>query len=355
VDQSPLRIAQLSPLFEAVPPKLYGGTERVVSWLTEALVHRGHHVVLFASGDSQTSAELVPVVDRAIRLARGGDPIVSHTTMLGMVQQRAHEFDVIHSHLDTFALPAFGPQHPPAVTTMHGRLDLPWLEPAFRVFADRPLVSISYSQRRPVEWARWVACIHHGLPIENYPVGEGRGDYVLFLGRMSPEKRPHAAIALARRAGIRIVLAAKVDEADKRYFEEVVEPMLDAPGVEYVGEADQQQKLRLLGDARALLFPMFWPEPFGLVMIEALACGTPVITTSCGAAPEVVADGHVGFVCDGDEQLQRALGRIDEIDRRACRAWAEERFTSDRAAREYEAVYRTLIAERHRRVRSASA
>jgi glycosyltransferase involved in cell wall biosynthesis len=345
-DQRPLRIAQLAPLMEAVPPHLYGGTERVVSWLTEALVRRGHRVTLFASGDSHTQAELVPVVERAIRLAGEGDPVAGLTAMLGVVQRRLDDFDVIHSHLDTFAFPAVGACGPPLLTTLHNRLDEPWLVPVFRAFPQQPLVSISMAQRAPLPDARWVGCVHHGLPLAEYPLGSGGGDYALFLGRMSPEKRPHTAIEVARRAGMRLILAAKVDRADQAYFDEVVRPLLRGPGVDFVGEVDHAAKVQLLGEARALLFPIFWPEPFGLVMIEALACGAPVVTTGCGAAPEVVADGRVGFVCRSDAELVRGLERACEIDRRACRAWVEERFTDERAAAQYEALYRRLVAER---------
>lgn len=345
-----MRIAQLAPLTESVPPRLYGGTERVVSWLTEALVARGHDVTLFASGDSRTSARLVPVGERALR-GGTGDPMASHVTMVAMAKDRAAEFDVVHAHVDFIPFLAFDGTRPALVATLHGRLDLPWLPPVFRQFRDVPLVSISDAQRRPAPEANWVATVHHGLPAAGYPVGEGRGDYMLFLGRMSPEKRPDAAIALARRAGVRLVLAAKVDDVDRAWFARTVEPMLSAPGVEFVGEVDEPTKHALLCDARAMLFPIDWPEPFGLAMIESMACGTPVITRRCGSTPEVVADGVTGFVCDDDAAVLDAIRRVDAIDRGACRRHVERRFAVDRMAADYEAVYERLVAARSMRVR----
>jgi glycosyltransferase involved in cell wall biosynthesis len=345
-----MRIAQLAPLTESVPPRLYGGTERVVSWLTEALVARGHDVTLFASGDSVTSARLVPVGDRALR-GGTGDPLASHVTMVAMAKERADQFDVVHAHVDFIPFLAFDGARPALVSTLHGRLDLPWLPPVFRQFRTAPLVSISDAQRRPVPDANWVATVHHGLPIAGYPVGDGRGGYMLFLGRMSPEKRPDAAIALARRAGVRLLLAAKVDDVDREWFTRVVEPMLSQPGVEFIGEVDEHTKQALLCDARAMLFPIDWPEPFGLAMIEAMACGAPVITRRCGSTPEVVADGVTGFVCDDDDAIVDAIRRIDTIDRQACRRRVEERFAVDRMAEAYEQVYEGLLAARSVRVR----
>jgi glycosyltransferase involved in cell wall biosynthesis len=275
--------------------------------------------------------------------------------LIASAKARADEFDVVHSHLDFLPFVAFDGVRPAVVGTMHGRLDLPWLPPLFRHFHDAPLVSISDAQRRPVPDANWVATVHHGLPIDGYPVGEGRGDYMLFLGRMSPEKRPEAAIATARRAGVRIVLAAKVDAVDRQWFERTVAPLLSAPGVEYVGEVDDGTKHALLCDARAMLFPIDWPEPFGIAMIEAMACGTPVITRRCGSTPEVVADGITGFVCDDDDAVVDAIRNVDRIDRGACRRRVEERFTVDRMAAAYEAVYERVLAARPRRARSVAA
>jgi glycosyltransferase involved in cell wall biosynthesis len=342
-----MRIAQVAPLAEAVPPRLYGGTERVVSWLTETLVAHGHDVTLFASGDSRTRARLVPVVPTALRLGGADLPLAAQVLQVGIVQSMGASFDVVHVHADLVHLPALGARQPPVLTTMHGRLDIPGVAAVLRHFRSHPLVSISHAQRAPVPDAAWIATVHHGLPLDNLPLGAGAGDYVVFLGRMSPEKRPDVAIRLARRAGIRLVLAAKVESIDEEYFESRVRPLLKEPGIEWIGEVDEQQKVGLLGAARALLFPILWPEPFGLAMIEAMACGTPVITRRCGATPEVVADGRTGFVCDDDDGVVRALARLDRIDRAACRRWVEERFSAERMTRDYEAVYARLTGAQH--------
>jgi glycosyltransferase involved in cell wall biosynthesis len=308
-------------------------------------VRRGHAVTLFASGDSRTKAELAPVVPEALRPAGVPDVNGPHLVELGLLRERLADFDVIHSHVDYYALPFGRPGDPPIVHTMHGRLDLPEQRPVYSAFPFEPLVSISDAQRRALPQLRWLATVHHGLPLADYPVGEGRGRFVLFLGRMSAEKRPHVAIDVARRAGVRLVLAAKVDDANRPYFEREVQPRLGQPGIDYVGETGPEDTLRLLGEARALLFPIDWPEPFGLVMIESMATGTPVITCRRGSAPEVVADGVTGFVCDDDAALVRALGRIDELDRAACRSWVGERFSVGRMTDDYENVYRRLRRE----------
>ena len=341
-----MRIAQIAPVCESVPPGGYGGTERVVSWLTEELVRRGHRVTLIASGDSHTRAKLVPVVERALRLGGGSDPTMAHVLAVGMAKRRASEFDVIHSHLDYLAFPAFGDSDPPVVSTLHGRLDIVGLAPLVGHFTRFPLVSISDAQRAPLPGANWLATVHHGLPLADYPMGSGAGDYVLFVGRMSPEKRPDVAIHVARRAGVRLVLAAKVDPVDQAYFDRVVRPLLDEPGIEFIGEVDQGQKVALLRDARALLFPILWPEPFGLVMIEAMACGTPVIARRCGSVDEVVADGRVGIVCDDDGEFVRALDAARGIDRASCRSWVEQRFSVECMATAYERLYRRLVEAR---------
>jgi glycosyltransferase involved in cell wall biosynthesis len=340
-----MRIAILAPLHEAVPPHRYGGTERVIAWLTDELVRRGHAVTLFASGDSRTTAELVPVIPSALRPSGAHEAIGPHIQQIGMLRDRLAEFDVIHSHVDFFALPFRRPGDPPLVTTMHGRLDLPELWPVYHFFDRANLVSISDAQRDPIPDLNWVATVHHGLPLADYPMGEGRGDYVLFLGRISNEKRPHVAIDIARRAGVRLVIAAKVDSVDEAYWEAEVRPRL-GPGVDYVGETDLAETVRWLRDARALLFPIDWPEPFGLVMIESMACGTPIVTRRRGSTPEIVEDGVTGFVCDDDAAVERALGQIDRIDRQACRNRAETRFSVARMADDYEAVYRGLQRER---------
>lgn len=338
-----MRIAQLAPLAEAVPPKLYGGTERVVSWLSEALVARGHQVTVFATGDSTTAAELVPVLPKALRLGGPEDPLASHVLQMGIVRDRADDFDVIHSHVDLLGFLAFATARPPVLTTLHGRLDLPGLPAALAHFRRHPLVSISDAQRLPAPDAAWLATVYHGLPVDGIPVGPGRGDYFAWIGRMSPEKRPHAAIRLARRAGVRLLIAAKIEAVDRVYFEQQVKPLLHEPGIEYVGEVSEEQKMRLLGDARALLYPIFWPEPFGLAMVESLACGTPVLTRRCGSTPEIVDDGVVGFIGDDDEDVYRAIANVDRIDRRACRRWVEQRFTADRMAGDYESLYADLV------------
>src|SRR5262245_8562689 len=345
-----MRIAQLPPLHEAVPPLRYGGTERVVSWLTEALVRRGHDVTLFATGDSRTAARLVEVAPRGLRQAGVMDTMAPQVLSCCLLRDRLTEVDVVHSHLDYYPLAMRRLGDPPLVTTLHGRLDLPEIAPLYRRFG-QPVVSISDAQRAPLRDLRWVATVHHGLPLADYPPGPGAGDYLVFLGRMSPEKLPHAAIDLARRAGIRPVLAAKVELADRDYFEEAVVPRLREPGIEYVGETDFAETLALLQNARALLFPILWPEPFGLAMIEAMACGTPVITRRYGSTPEVVAHGKVGFVCDDDRGLRRAIGRIDSIDRAACRRWVATHFSDDRMAAAYERVYRRVCGRHNPRPR----
>jgi glycosyltransferase involved in cell wall biosynthesis len=350
-----MRIAQIAPLYESVPPTRYGGTERVVSWLTEELVARGHEVTLFASADSRTQATLVPVVDRALRLADVAGGPTWHALELAMAHDRAHEFDVIHSHVDHLTFPVLRTSRTPVVTTLHGRLDVPGLGPVLRHFDSMPLVSISDAQRDPIPDAGWMRTIYHGLPLEDYEVGSGRGDYVVFLGRISPEKRPGAAIDLARRAGVRLVIAAKVDPTDRAYFESVVEPRLREPGIDFVGEVDDAAKVRLLGDARALLFPILWPEPFGLAMIEALACGTPVLTRRCGSTPEVIDTAEVGAVCDTDAALLRAFDGLGAFDRATCRRRVEERFSVARMADEYETVYDEIVASARRDVRATRA
>ena len=305
-----MRIAQIAPLYESVPPRLYGGTERVVSGLTDALVRLGHDVTLFASGDSRTTARLVPARDRALRL----DPditldVPAHLTMLEDVRRRADDFDVLHFHIDCMQMPLFRDVAHKTVTTLHGRLDLKDLPPFYARYRHFPLVSISDHQRRPLA-ANFVATVHHGVPREVYPfTAEPEGGYVAFLGRISPEKRVDRAIAIAKRAGVRLKIAAKVDRADAEYFRERIEPLLDDPLVEYIGEIGDEAKPAFLGNARALLFPIDWPEPFGLVMIEAMACGTPVIAWPCGSVPEVIDDGVTGFLTEGHRRRGRGRAR----------------------------------------------
>jgi glycosyltransferase involved in cell wall biosynthesis len=345
----PLRIAQVAPLYERVPPALYGGTERVVSWLTEELIRRGHRVTLFASGDSRTAAALVSACERALRLdGGGGDPLVPHVIELSQVFERAADFDVIHCHVDFLAFPFGRLVRTPTIHTLHGRLDLPQLVSVFRRFHDVPVVSISDAQRRPLAHlpVRWVGTVPHGLPLDLYPFSPRPGRYLAFLGRIAPEKRPDLAIAVARRVGLPLKIAAKVDPADRAYYEREIRPLLDDPLVEFVGEIGDAHKPAFLGEALALLFTIDWPEPFGLVMIEALACGTPVIARPCGSVPEVVIGGQTGFIADTIEELVDAVKRVDTIDRAACRRDVEERFTVERMASAYEALYRSLLAER---------
>ncbi len=345
-----MRIAQVAPLFEAVPPQLYGGTERVVSILTEELVRRGHDVTLFASGDSRTTATLVPVVERAMRWGvETRDRLAAEFTReLGLVFARAADFDVIHSHVDYLAFPFDALTPTPTVHTIHGRLDLPHLVPLYRQFRTVPLVSISDAQRAPLSplGMRWAGTVYHGLPIDRYAFAAHDQGYLAFLGRLSPEKQPDLAIEIARRAGLPLKIAAKVDAADREYFERTVAPLLDEPLVEFLGEIGDDDKPAFLGGARALLFPIDWPEPFGLVMIEAMACGTPVVARPCGSVPEVVVDGRTGFLASTLVELADAVKRIDEIDRAECRRHVEAHFSVGRMAEDYEAVYRRLGARR---------
>jgi len=336
-----MRIAQVAPLFERVPPHQYGGTERVVSYLTEELVRRGHNVTLFASGDSITRARLVAGWERSLRLhAPTVDPVAIHLAMLARVYERAKDFDVIHCHTDYLTLPFTRGVGVPTVLTLHGRLDLPEVHSLYRSFPSVAYVSISTAQREPLEGIRWAATVHHGMPRDLYPLAERRErTYLLFLGRISTEKAPDAAIRVAIRAGVPIKIAAKVDRPDRRYFEEVVRPLLDHPLVEFLGEVDDQRKSVLLGDALALVFPVDWPEPFGMVVIEALACGTPVIARRRGSVPELLADGTTGFVCETEDEMVAAVGRVGGLDRAACRAEFERRFSVEVMADAYQRVY----------------
>lgn len=340
-----MKIAQIAPLHESVPPKLYGGTERVVHWLTEELVQLSHEVVLFASGDSVTSAELAPCGERALRLDPSVyDPIPHHVAMLEKVRQRASEFDVLHFHTDHLHFPVTRTIAPPSLTTLHGRLDRPDLKPVFAEFDDAPVVSISESQRRPLK-ANWVATVYHGLPDSACGFAPNGGGHLLFLGRIAPEKRPDRAIEIARRAGCELKIAAKVGKKDIEYFNNVVRPLLKQPHVEFVGEVNEKQKKEILSGASALLFPIDWPEPFGLVMIEAMACGTPVIAWRCGSAPEVVDDCVSGFLVDSVDQAVAAVDRARRLDRKLVRRRFEERFTARRMALDYLKVYGALLTE----------
>ncbi|MGX6566021.1 glycosyltransferase family 4 protein [Cupriavidus necator] len=349
-----LRIAIVSPLMESVPPRLYGGTERVVSYLAEELVRQGHQVTLFASGDSRTSARLHAVTEQGLRLDPGcRDPLAHYMIMLDKVVESAAEFDAIHFHIDYWHFPVSRHLGLPAVTTLHGRLDLPDLVPLYRHFRDMPLISISDAQREPVTWANWVATIHHGLPEALYSFRRARGSYLAFLGRISPEKRPDRAIRIARRAGVPLRIAAKVDRVDQDYFDEKIRPLLCEPGVEFIGEIGEGEKEAFLGEALALLFPVDWPEPFGLVMIEAMACGTPVIAWRSGSVPEVMGAGDTGYIVDSEAAAVEAVGKCYDHDRRHCRRVFETRFTATRMARDYVQVYRGLNLQRPHPLRLA--
>jgi glycosyltransferase involved in cell wall biosynthesis len=343
-----MRIAQLAPLTEAVPPKLYGGTERVVAYLTDALVELGHDVTLFASGDSFTKATLASIWPRALRLDPNvKDHFIPLFMQLETVARRAHEFDVIHAHLDYFGYPLLRRLNTPSVTTLHGRLDLPELPALYGLYGDMPVVSISNSQRVPLPQANYVATVLHGLPQDLLAKGEGRGGYLAFLGRISPEKAPDAAIRIAARAGMPLKIAAKVDRADQEYFKTRIEPLLSMGDVEFIGEIREDQKGEFLGNAAGLVFPIAWREPFGLVMIEAMACGTPVIAIENGSVPEVLEDGVTGFIVHDEEQAVDAVRRIGALDRNRIRAEFERRFTARRMAQNYVALY-SRLAKLHR-------
>lgn len=340
-----MRIAQVAPLAEAVPPKLYGGTERVVSWLTEELVAQGHDVTLFASGDSQTSATLVPCVPQGLRLAGIRDHIASHLVMLNTIRRRADQFDVIHFHVDLLQYPLFQDLAHKCVTTLHGRLDYPDFHPVYYAFPHMPLVSISENQRHPMPpHVTWLATIYHGLPPSSCPYNARGGDYLAFLGRIAPEKRPDRAIEIAKRAQLPLKIAAKVDKVDQEYFEQEIRPLLDHPLIEFIGEIDEQQKSALLGNALALLFPIDWPEPFGLVMIEAMSAGTPVIAWRHGSAPEIIEDGNSGLIVNSIEEAVSAARSVRNINRGRVRHCFEARFTSTRMATDYVAAYERLLS-----------
>jgi len=348
-----MRIAQVAPLYESVPPKLYGGTERIVHYLTEELVGAGHDVTLFASADSETSAQLEPIVSKALRLDQDViDPLLPHLLMIDRVCRTANEFDVIHFHTGCLHFPVFRECSTPHVTTLHGRLDIRELSHFLKAFPDTSLVSISDYQRKPVDWANWRATVYHGLPEELYTFRAEPGTYLAFLGRISPEKRVDRAIEIAIRAGMPLKIAAKVDKADREYFEQI-KVLLNHPLVEYIGEVNEREKDELLGHAYALLFPIDWPEPFGIVMIEAMACGTPVIAFRNGSVPEVMRDGKTGFIVEDIHQAVSAVERIGEISRVACRQEFENRFSARRMANDYLQIYRQLSQKRKQKVSSA--
>jgi glycosyltransferase involved in cell wall biosynthesis len=345
---APLRIAQVAPLYESVPPKYYGGTERVVSYLTEELVRQGHDVTLFASGDSVTRAKLVSPCPRALRLDEECvDQLAPHVLMLEQVFRDPGRFDILHFHCDYLHYPLSRRQNCPHVTTLHGRLDLPELPALYREYAGVPVVSISDAQRAPLPWCNWRATVYHGLPEDLHTFRERPGDYLAFLGRISPEKGVDQAIAIAQRTGMKLKIAAKVAQPDRTYFQSEIRPLFQQASslVEFVGEIGGKDKDEFLGNAYALLFPINWPEPFGLVMIEALACGTPVVAYRRGSVPEVLEDGVTGFVVENLDEAAGAVGRVATLSRQRCRQVFEQRFSAARMARDYLKVYRRLLAE----------
>jgi glycosyltransferase involved in cell wall biosynthesis len=341
-----LRIAQIAPLFEAVPPRKYGGTERVVHWLTEALVAMGHDVTLFATAESRTSAKLAPMRAKAERFVRNFEyNNAPYAAMIERVARRAQDFDVLHFHIDFHPFSVFSRQSVPFLTTLHGRLDQAWVPDIYNLFPTVPLVSISDSHRRPMPHLGWAGTVLHGMPADLLrPAGDGKGGYFAFLGRISPEKGIVEAIDIARACGLKLKVAAKIGEEDLPYYEQVVAPLLGTDAVEYIGEIDDGQKPEFLSNARAMLFPIDWPEPFGLVMIEAMACGCPVIARRRGSVPEVIEDGLTGFVVEDTAGAIAAGARLDELSRPAIRARFEQRWTARRMAEDYVAIYRRLAA-----------
>ena len=340
-----MKIAQIAPLVESVPPRLYGGTERVVSWLTEELVAMGHEVTLFASGDSTTSAELEAIVPRALRLEGIHNSLPYNVIMLDRVAARMDEFDVMHFHIDFFHYPIFRGMAHKTLTTLHGRQDLPEMPDIYRAFPHMPLVSISDHQRLPVPPVNWMATVYHGLPANRLRLSGGQGGYLAFLGRICADKGPVEAIEIARQAGLPLKIAAKVDPVDQPYYDTVVAPLIAAsPHVEFIGEIDDTRKQEFLGQARALLFPINWPEPFGLVMIEAMACGTPVVGFAAGSVPEILEDGLTGYVVTDVASAVRAVSLLDRLYRPSIRARFEERFSARAMARDYLKIYRQLAA-----------
>lgn len=340
-----MRIAQLAPLAESVPPKLYGGTERVVAWLVDGLVELGHEVTLFASGDSRTNGKLHPVWPRALRLGRkGADPTAASAMLMEAIARRAKEFDVIHAHIDWLCLPLLSRLGVPFLTTMHGRLDLPGLPDVVRQFPEACFVSISDHQRLPLPAAKWIGTIQHGLPSDLFRPSYEQGSYLAFLGRLTADKGPEDAIRIARAARMPLRIAAKIPRAETAFFRKHLEPSIDGENIQLVGEVDDVKKQPFLAEAAALLFPIDWPEPFGLVMIEAMACGTPVIAYRSGSVPEVVEHGLTGFIVENEEQAVKAVGELAKLDRRKVRARFEERFSASRMARQYEDQYRKLAA-----------
>jgi glycosyltransferase involved in cell wall biosynthesis len=353
-----MRIAQVAPLTEAVPPKLYGGTERVVHWLTEELVALGNDVTLFASGDSQTSGKLEATWPKALRLDGSvRDPNALHMVMLERVRRKCdeEEFDFLHFHLDYYPWSLFQRQPTPFVTTLHGRLDLPEHQPVFNTFSDVPVISISNAQRRPVPQANWTRTVHHGMPEKLLMPRNVIPGYLAVLGRIAPEKGVDRAIKIAIRCGIPLKIAAKVDRADQDYYDELIKPLMNHPLIEYIGEIGDHEKSEFLSGAIGLLLPIDWPEPFGLVMIESMACGTPVIAYNRGSVPEIIDEGLTGFIVEDEISAVAAVGRVTNMDRAAVRKQFEKRFTARRMALDYLAAYRGLMEAAEPRIKLVSS
>jgi glycosyltransferase involved in cell wall biosynthesis len=348
-EKNAMKVAQVAPLYESVPPKLYGGTERVVSYIAEELVNEGHDVTLYASGDSVTTAELRPICEQALRLKGSDitDPLADHIRMLEIVAQDAGEFDIVHFHIDYLHFPVTRRQNYPAVTTLHGRLDIPELQALFREFPEMNLVSISNSQREPMRWANWIGTVHHGLPENLYSPTYTGGKYLAFIGRISPEKRVDRAIEVAKRTGMPLKIAAKIDKVDQDYFDAKIKGLLDHSLVEYIGEIGEHEKEEFLGNASALLFLIDWQEPFGLVLTESMACGTPIIGYGMGSVPEVIDEGITGHIVHNMDDAANAATRIDALDRRTIRRVFEKRFTASRMCHDYLNIYQRIRDGEH--------
>lgn len=341
-----MKIAQVAPLYESIPPKLYGGTERVVHYITEELVKMGHEVTLFASGDSKTSATLIPACVKSLRLdPKCIDPFVYHIIQLQMVQERISEFDIIHYHTDYFHFPLSRINHSTHLTTLHGRLDMPDLQALYRVFSTTPLISISNNQRKPLSHGNWIATIYHGMPLDSLKFYPEKGTYLAFLGRISPEKGIEGAIEMAKASGIKLKIAAKVDKVDLHYFNTEIMPLMNHELIEFIGEISELDKSQFLGNAMALLFPINWEEPFGLVMIEAMACGTPVIAFKRGSIPEVIDEAITGFIVNSLTEGLEAIKRINKIDRKTVRTVFEQKYNAQRMTKDYLKIYEQLITE----------
>jgi glycosyltransferase involved in cell wall biosynthesis len=343
-----MKIAQVAPLYESVPPKLYGGTERVVHYLTQELVRQGHQVTLFASGDSQTNADLVWHIEEALRLnPHTVDPIANHIVQLQQVFERIDEFDIVHFHTDYIHFPFTENISVPHATTLHGRLDLPDLQYVYNKFPRQPVISVSDNQRKPLPQANFVGTVHHGLPANLHKPGKADGNYLAFLGRISPEKGLPRAIEIAKAAEMKLKIAAKIDKADMEYYEREIKPLLDNPLIEFIGEINEQQKCDFLGSARAFLFTIDWSEPFGMVIIEAMACGTPVIAHGMGSVPEIIQNGENGFITDNVKEAVSIIKNLDSFDRKKVRKIFDERFTAERMAKDYVRIYENLIRKKY--------